>query len=91
MEGEELSRRRGRIGLRGAEPGVHEAAVIGHDVQHVAHAAVGQAAAQIDQGGVPAQVRVDVVVVGHVVAVVAVSRENRVQVEGVDAEATLCA
>ncbi len=62
------------------------AAVIGHDVEHIAHVARIQRPPQRDEGRVAAKVGIDMIVVGHVILVVRQGRENRIQVEGIDAQ-----
>src|SRR6267143_1185084 len=62
-EGEEPGLRRGGVGLRGLEPRMRGADVIGHHVQQVAHAPVGQGAPQARQFLVASEMPVDMLVV----------------------------
>ena len=60
--------------------------MIGHEVQQVAHAPLVQGAPQMRQLLVASEMRVNVLVVGHIVPVVRERREHGVEVEGVHAE-----
>ena len=85
-EGEELGLRGACVGLGGLKPGVPVAGMVGHDVQQVAHAARVQSLAQRNQRLVAAKMRVDVLVVGHVVLVVRLGGEDRVEIQRGDAQ-----
>ena len=61
-------------------------AVVGDDIQQVAHAVLIQPAAQFGQGLIPAKMRVDVLVIHYIVFMVGKGGEDRVQVEGIDAQ-----
>ncbi len=86
MEGEKIRLGGMLVGPGALEPGMHPAAVVGDDIQDVAHAAAVQFLAQFDQGIISAEVWIDVLVVHHIILMVAECSEDRRQVEGVDAQ-----
>ena len=86
-EVEELPFRRAGVLQRPAEPGVGVAAVVGGQVAEQAPAPGVDRLGEAGQGLVAAQQRVDLLEGGGVVAVVGLGREERRQVEGVDAQA----
>ena len=71
MAGESKEFGLGRVGilLRCQEPGMLRTTVIGHDVQDVVHVPFSQCPAQVDQGFISAQMRINVEVVDGVVFV----------------------
>ena len=79
--------RASRVGARRLEPGMLLGGVVDHEVGDHPHAPVARGADQLDEVAEAAEPRVDRVVVGDVVAVVAVGgRLERHQPEAVDAQ-----
>ena len=83
---EELALGRPHVGQGAPEPGVGVAAVVGRQVAHQVPAAGVDLGRQPGRGLVAAEQRVDLVEAGGVVAVIGLGREERGQVEGVDAD-----
>ena len=84
VEGEKLSFGSAGILAGAHKPGVPVAAMVGHNIQQVAHAPRRQRLAQTDQRLIAAKVEIDLFVIGHIIFVVGISGENGVQIKGVD-------
>ncbi len=81
-----LSGRRIGIFQRRCKPRMFHTAVIGHNIHDEAHAAFSGGTPQSDQRGIPAQMRINVVIVHNVITMIAISRKDRVEVNGVHAQ-----
>ncbi len=72
--------------LGGLEPGMPVAAMVGHDVEQIAHVSSSEVVAQVDERLVAAKMGIDVAVVGDIIFVVGVGGKDGIQVEGIDAK-----